>query len=77
MYRERDRRHRRVADRESARRARVRGLKFTLLGFLSALVVLVAIKVKHPVISIRSPMMVLGALVAGTLIVISIAARRD
>ncbi|MCX7827905.1 MAG: hypothetical protein N2315_01685 [Thermanaerothrix sp.] len=62
---------------EEARRARVRGLRYTLLGFLSALVVMVGAKVRYPNISIKSPMMVLGALVLGTLLMIAIASRRD
>lgn len=76
-------RHRRSSRDEMAvraaeyRRARIRGLKFTLLGFLSALVVMVAARVRYPNMSLRSPMMVLGALAVGTLIMIAIVARRD
>jgi multisubunit Na+/H+ antiporter MnhG subunit len=62
---------------EEARKARIRGLRYTLLGFLSALVVMVGAKVRHPKISLKSPMMVLGALVLGTFLMIAIASRRD
>ena len=60
-----------------ARQSRVRGLRFTLLGFLSALVALVAIKARHPQIPLRSPLLVLGALAVGTLLMIAVLARQD
>jgi Flp pilus assembly protein TadB len=56
--------------------ASARGLGYTLLAFLAALVLLVAVKATHPHLSLRSPLMVLGALVPATLIMAVMARRR-
>ena len=62
---------------KKSRQSRIRGLRFTLLGFLAALVALVGAKARNPQLPLRSPLMVLGALVVGTLLMIALLARQD